>query len=109
MSKCHWCDGKGYYTVNSNVVICGRCNMPKLAAGGTQDSEAIIRVDVEPQMLNEKNEDGSYKYTDDQLREWLHKLRGDREVAQAKASTPKTGTSSSPTKPPPSAQDMTDE
>lgn len=82
--------------------------MPKLAAGGTS-SEEITRVDVEPQMLNEKNEDGSYKYTDDQLREWLHKLRGDREVAQAKATRTSPSGASAPAKPAPSAQDMTDE
>jgi hypothetical protein len=58
--------------------------MPKLSAE-QPGADAIIRVEITPQMLNETNEDGSFKFTDDQLRDWLTKLRGDREIVMAKA------------------------
>lgn len=63
--------------------------MPKLTAGN-DPQEAIIRVEVTAEMINETNEDGSYKYDDDKLREWLTKLRGDREVAMAKVAKAKS-------------------
>lgn len=81
--------------------------MPKLSAGNTL-SEEIVRVDVDPQTINEKNEDGTYKFSDDQLREWLHKLRGEREVVMARAAT-KATSPGAPSKPKFSAEDMTDE
>lgn len=56
----------------------------KLSADQGQPTDSIIRVEITAQTLNEKNEDGSWKYSDDQLREWLTKLRGDREVTIAK-------------------------
>lgn len=57
--------------------------MPKLSADQTQTTE-IIRVEITPQMLNETNEDGSYKFDDAQLNDWLTKLRGDREMVLAR-------------------------
>lgn len=58
--------------------------MPKLTAEQSA-TEAVTRVpDVTAATLNEKNPDGSWKYTDDQLRAWLQGLRGDREVTVAK-------------------------
>lgn len=63
----------------------------KLTAGQPQ-VEVIIRVEITAQTLNEKNEDGSWKYSDDQLREWLTKLRGDREITVAKKVAKETAT-----------------
>ena len=62
----------------------------KLSAG-QPEPESIIRVEITAQTLNEKNEDGTWKYSDDQLREWLTKLRGDREVTVAKKIAKETG------------------
>jgi len=57
---------------------------PKLSAEQTQNNESIIRVEITAQMLNEVDEKGEWKFTDDQLKDWLSKLRGDREVVMAK-------------------------
>lgn len=61
--------------------------MPKLSAEGSPNAGEIIRVEITSQTLNEKNEDGTWKFSDDQLRDWLTKLRGDREVTVAKKMT----------------------
>lgn len=82
--------------------------MPKLSAGNTL-TEEIVRVDIDPATLNEKNPDGTYKFGDDQIREWLHKLRGERETTIAKAQTKANAAPSGPAKPKFSAEDMTDE
>lgn len=66
--------------------------MPKLSAEQTQNSDAIIRVEITAQMLNETDEKGDWKFTDDQLKEWLSKLRGDREVTMAKKIAKESGT-----------------
>lgn len=59
----------------------------KLSADGGPQTDQIIRVEITAQTLNEKNEDGSWKFNDDQLRDWLVKLRGDREITVAKKVT----------------------
>lgn len=66
--------------------------MPKLSAEQTSAGDQIIRVEITPQMLNETNEDGSWKFPDDQLKEWLLKLRGDREIVAAKKQAKESGT-----------------
>ena len=81
--------------------------MPKVSAGGSPVEE-IVRVDIDSQTLNDKNEDGTYKFSDDQMREWLHKLRGDRESTIAKAQV-RAAQPAAPGKPKYSAEDMTDE
>ena len=71
---------------------------PKLSA--EQTVTEIIRVEITPQMLNEINDDGTYKFDDTKIREWLTKLRGSREEVMAKRATkdaagprgPKAGT-----------------
>lgn len=80
--------------------------MPKLSAGSP--IEEIVRVEIDAATINEKNPDGSYKFTEDQIREWLQKLRGDREVTIAKAQT-RANAPSAPSKPKFSAEDMSDE
>lgn len=82
--------------------------MPKIAAGGGS-SEEIVRVTIEPQTLNEKNPDGTYKFTDEQINDWLNKLRGEREVSIAKAATRTSQGPAAPAKPKFSAEDMSDE
>lgn len=64
--------------------------MPKVSAEQTP-VESIIRVDITAETLNEKNPDGSWKFSDDQLREWVTKLRGDREVTIAKKASKEAG------------------
>lgn len=63
---------------------------PKISAEQTP-VESIIRVDITAETLNEKNPDGSWKFSDDQLREWVTKLRGDREVTIARKVAKETG------------------
>lgn len=65
--------------------------MPKLSAEQTNAADQIIRVEITPQMLNETNEDGSWKFPDDQLKEWLLRLRGDREIVAAKKQAKESG------------------
>lgn len=63
---------------------------PKLSADQA-GIDQIIRVEITPQMLNETNEDGSWKFSDSQLGEWLTKLRGDREIVMAKKAAKESG------------------
>ena len=63
--------------------------MAKLSATPQQPTDAIVRVEITTEMLNATNDDGTPKFNDDQLREWLTKLRGDREVTFAKAAQAK--------------------
>ena len=57
--------------------------MQKLSADQGQQTE-IIRVEINAATINEKNEDGTYKFSDDQLNTWLESLRGNRLATLAK-------------------------
>lgn len=68
--------------------------MPKLQANSGPTTE-IIRVDIKAETINEKDENGNFKFSEDQLRSWLHELRGDREAMIAKKMTRAASTTSS--------------
>jgi hypothetical protein len=78
--------------------------MPKLSAE-QPGTDQIIRVEITPQMLNEVNEDGTWKFNDAQLKEWLMKLRGDREIVMAK----KAASGTAPTRGPKTATGLTED